>query len=88
MSGHNRRKPVVIWAALMLLTIASVIVAEFASSHLLLLLVVFGVAIIKGQLVAVHFMEVDLAATVWQTLYRMWIIAIGLLLIGGHILSG
>ncbi len=90
MSGgnHNHPRPVIIWAILMLLTIASVIIAEFASSHLLLVIVVFGVAIVKGQLVAVHFMEVGEAAPVWKTLYRVWIVGIGLLLIGAHVISG
>lgn len=85
--GARSHRPAAIWAVLVSLTFASVAVAEFTASHLVLVAVVFGVAIIKGLLVARHFMEVDRARPVWKTLYCTWIAAIGMVLIVGHALA-
>ena len=51
-------------------------------------LAVFAAAVIKGQLVAVNFMETRRALPVWNTLYRVWILAIGVALCCGTYFAG
>lgn len=75
------------WLLLVVLTLLSVAVAEYAGSHAAMLLAVFGVAIVKGQIVAARFMETVHARPVWRSLYHSWILLIGLLLLGGHLLA-
>lgn len=75
------------WLLLVALTLASVAVAELAGAHAAILLAVFGVAIVKGQIVAARFMETGHARPVWRTLYHSWILLIGLLLLAGNLFA-
>jgi hypothetical protein len=47
----------------------------------------FGLAVFKGQMVAVNFMETRRARKVWNSLYRTWIVAIGVVLLLGNLLA-
>jgi len=75
------------WLLLVALTLASVAVAEAVDGRAVMLLAVFGVAIAKAQIVAARFMETAHARPVWRTLYHSWIVVIGLILLGGHLLA-
>ena len=79
------RRLVMVWAVLVVLTLASVALAEGVRSQAVVAVIVFGVAVIKGQIVAVRFMETRRARG-WNTLYRTWILALGLLLIIANVL--
>lgn len=86
MTHHLR--PTVCWMILIALTVISVTVAEVMTWRHMIVAIIFGAAVLKGQLIAVHFMEVDRALPVWNTLYRVWIVAIGAVLIMGHLVQG
>ncbi len=73
------RRLAMVWAVLVALTLASVALAEGMRSRELVVVIVFGVAVIKGQIVAVQFMETRRAPG-WNTLYRTWIVALGLVM--------
>jgi hypothetical protein len=81
-------RPAICWAILIVLTIMSVMAAESMTWKTMVVVMIFGVAILKGQLIAIHFMEVDRALPVWNTLYRVWIVAIGAVLMLGHLIQG
>lgn len=81
MAFFNR--PLVIWAALVALTLASVAIAELIPLRVATYVVVFAAAVVKGQMVAVHFMETPRSQPVWNALYRIWIAAIGIALCAG-----
>jgi hypothetical protein len=76
-------RPVVVWAVLVVITLASVALAELSAMGPVTYLLVFGAAAFKGQLVAVYFMETPRALPVWNGLYRIWIVAIGAVLWAG-----
>ena len=76
------------WAALVMVTLVSVALAEWSHGLIATAFAVFGAAILKGQIVAVRFMETPKALPSWDSLYRIWIVAIGLVLCGGVILAG
>jgi hypothetical protein len=86
MSGHHSAL-VRIWAILAVLTVASTFIAESVGIPVLVYGFAFAIAILKGQMVAVHFMETPLARPVWNALYRSWIVFIGLVLLAGNIIS-
>jgi hypothetical protein len=72
------------WGVLSVLTIASAVFAENISDRLIVYLAAFGIAILKGQIIATSFMEVGLAKPIWRSLYRTWILLIGLILLAGY----
>lgn len=77
-------KPSWVGAILVVLTVVSVAIAELLHQPILTLVAAFGFAAVKGQLIALHFMEIRRARKVWSALYRTWIVAIAcVLLIGG-----
>lgn len=82
------RAPIVTWAILVALTAGSVIAAEVASSHAIVVATVFGVAVIKALLVAQDYMEVGEALPIWGALYRTWIAMLGAVLLVGHLVTG
>ena len=85
--GPHKERPVLIWQALIALTLTSVVLAEVVGVRLAVSVVIFGVAIVKGQLVAVHFMETPKSTPAWNSLYRVWIVLIGLVLMLGTALA-
>ncbi|GGY90541.1 cytochrome C oxidase subunit IV family protein [Novosphingobium colocasiae] len=78
-------RPVLCWAILIAMTLGSVAAAELLNSRQMIFAMIFGVAVLKGQLVAVNFMEVGRALPVWNTLYRAWIVVIGGVLLLAHL---
>lgn len=64
-------------------TLISVMFAETASLGRVAYVIIFAAAVLKGQLVAVYFMETPRALPVWNSLYRLWIAAIGVALCVG-----
>jgi hypothetical protein len=81
------RKLSVAWLGLIALTLASYTTAETMSDRRLVLASVFAIAAFKGQIVASRFMEVGHALPHWKALYRVWIVAIAIMLAGGHMLA-
>jgi heme/copper-type cytochrome/quinol oxidase subunit 4 len=73
------------WLVMVALTLLSFAVAEGHIGHRLVLAAIFTVAAIKGQIVASRFMEVGHALPHWRALYRIWIVAIAIVLAGGHL---
>ena len=76
-----------IWAMLVFLTFGSVIGAEWLGAARIVPIIIFGIAIAKGQLVAGHFMETRRSPNKWNVVYRAWIVAIGLMLVVGTMLA-
>lgn len=76
------------WLLLVLVTIASVALAELPDWRKVAFPVVFAASVIKGQIVATKFMETDRALPIWNVLYRVWILAMGIVLCGGVYLAG
>lgn len=76
------------WALLVAFTLVSVTLAELLDWRDIASLVVFAFAVIKGQIVAVKFMETPRALPMWNVLYRIWILVIGIVLWGGVFLAG
>jgi len=76
-----------IWALLAGLTIVSAVVAERIHLPIVVFVSAFAFAVVKGQLVAVHFMETNRARAVWGGLYRSWIVVIGAVLLLGNLLA-
>lgn len=70
--------PLYVWVILVGLTLGSVATAESFDDRAVILAVIFGIAIVKAQLVAVHFMETRHALPTWNTLYRIWIVMAGI----------
>jgi caa(3)-type oxidase subunit IV len=79
--------PIRVWALLAGLTIVSAVIAERMHQPTIVIVSAFAFAVVKGQLVAVHFMETKRARAVWNGLYRSWIVAIGVLLLLGNLLA-
>ncbi len=84
---HSGNSPLRIWAVLAALTIVSVVVAEQIHQPAIVYASAFAFAVFKGQLVAIHFMETGRARSVWNALYRSWIVAIGAVLLLGNLLA-
>lgn len=76
------------WALLVALTLVSVSLVESSDWHDIAFPAVFAFAVIKGQIVAVKFMETRRALPTWNVLYHMWILFIGIVLCGGVFLAG
>ncbi len=85
MNLHDR--PRLIWLILVSLTLGSITVFEAHLGQAFVILTVFGIAVIKAQLIATYFMETGKALPAWNATYRVWIFVIGLILIGGHVLG-
>jgi Prokaryotic Cytochrome C oxidase subunit IV len=75
-----------VWLLLVGLTVGGVLFAGGVSTHGAVIIAVFAAAIIKGHLVATHFMEVNRAAPHWRALYLSWILVIGVMLAVGSLL--
>ena len=86
MSGEDRRLSHA-WLVLILLTLAGSAIAEGVSAHRLAIAAIFILAAIKGQLVAIHFMEVRHAAPHWHALYRIWVVLIAAMLAVGNLIA-
>ena len=82
----NNDRLTAVWLALVGFTLASVALSERAGGRLFVAVVVFVVAIVKGQLIAVHFMETP-RAPAWSHVYRAWIVVIGVVLMLGNVLA-
>ena len=80
------RKLSLSWLGLVALTLMSFAAAEGLVSHRLALGGIFAIAAIKGQMVASRFMEVGHALPHWRALYRVWIVAVAILLAAGHLI--
>ncbi len=76
-----------VWAILVLLTLISVVIAERLHQPWIVLVSAFGLAAVKGNLIAIHFMETRQARTIWNALYRTWIVAIASLLLLGNLFA-
>lgn len=76
------------WALLVAFTLVSVSLDALLDWRDIASLVVFAFAVIKGQIVAVKFMETPRALPMWNVLYRIWILIIGIVLWGGVFLAG
>jgi Prokaryotic Cytochrome C oxidase subunit IV len=74
------------WLGLVALTVLSFAAAEGLVGHRLALAGIFAIAAIKGQVLASRFMEVGHALPHWRALYRVWIVAVAILLAAGHLL--
>jgi hypothetical protein len=74
------------WLGLVALTVLSFAAAEGLVGHRLALAGFFAIAAIKGQVVASRFMEVGHARPHWRALYRVWIVAVAILLAAGHLI--
>lgn len=72
------------WLALMALTLFSFEFAERALGPKITIMAIFASAIIKANLILVHYMDITRAARHWQVLYRIWVGVTGCLLILGH----
>lgn len=84
---REERSLTLTWLALVALTLLSVAIAEMSGLRAAMYVAVFGVAIIKGQIVAARFMETRRARPVWRGLYHIWILLIGLALLAGNIFA-
>lgn len=73
-----------IWLLLVALTFGSVMVAEELSARLVAIVAIFLIAAVKAELVMDHYMEARKTERHWLILYFIWIIAVTLLLVGGH----
>ena len=80
------RKLTLAWLALVALTLLSFATAEVLHNRNLALAGIFGIAAVKGQIVASRFMEVGHALPHWKALYRVWIAGIAFMLAAGHML--
>ena len=80
------RKLTLSWLGLVALTLVSFAAAEGLSNRQLALAGIFAIAAIKGQMVASRFMEVGHALPHWRALYRVWIVAVAILLAAGHLI--
>ena len=87
MKAGEERSITQTWMLLVVLTLVSVGIAEYSGARAAMLLAVFGVAVIKGQIVAARFMETGRARPVWRTLYHCWILLIGVLLLAGNLFA-
>ena len=87
MTPPSETRPTWIWLGLVILTLASVGLSGAVPYRALVYVIVFGAAVIKGQMVAVHFMETGKAHPTWNGLYRTWIVMIGLALLAGHLFA-
>lgn len=74
------------WLGLVGLTLLSFASVEGMVSHRFVLVGIFAIAAIKGQMVASRFMEVGHALPHWRTLYQVWIAGIAAMLAVGHII--
>lgn len=79
--------PFRVWVLLVVLTFASLAVAEQITLRAIAQFGIFAIAAIKGQLVIEHYMEARLAERHWQIMYSIWILVVTLLLTWGHIAS-
>lgn len=76
--------PLRIWLLLMALTFGSVALAEELSARRIAIVAIFLIAAVKAELVLDHYMEARETARHWLIMYFIWIIAVTLLLVGGH----
>lgn len=74
------------WIGLIALTLVSFFAAETLIDRRLALVCIFAIAALKGQMVAIHFMEVGHALPHWRELYRVWIVGIAIMLAAGHLI--
>jgi heme/copper-type cytochrome/quinol oxidase subunit 4 len=80
------RKLTFAWIGLIALTLISFAAAESLMGRRFAIVAIFAIAAIKGHLVASRFMEVGHALPHWRTLYRVWIVAVAILLAVGHLI--
>jgi len=73
------------WAVLLLLTATSFVTIEAGLLPSLAAVMIIGIAAYKARMIMIHFMEVNLAARAWRTIYMAWIIvAASIILIGNY----
>jgi Prokaryotic Cytochrome C oxidase subunit IV len=72
---------------LMALTLMSTLMAEGSDHAVYAVAGIFFIAAAKGDLIIMHYMEAGRAEPHWQHMYRAWLGAVSMLLIGGHILA-
>ncbi len=80
------RKLSLAWIGLIVLTLITFAAAESLSTRRLSIVVIFAIAALKGQIVAIRFMEAGHALPHWNALYRVWIFGIAIMLAMGHLL--
>ena len=80
-------KPATIWLTLAALTMLSVLLAESAHWGALAIPAIFAIAAVKGELILRHYMEVGQAAPHWRIAYRLWLVAVTVMLIVGHLIG-
>jgi Prokaryotic Cytochrome C oxidase subunit IV len=78
-------RPSTIWLLLMALSLVSTLMAERSGHAVYAIVGIFVIAVAKGDLVIMHYMEAGRAEPHWQIMYRIWLGVVTALLIGGHI---
>lgn len=79
--------PIVIWASLCALTIASVLLVEWGGWGSATPVLLTLIAAVKSRMVILKYMEARHALPHWRFLYEAWNFATVATLIMGHILS-
>lgn len=79
------RDATAVWAALIGLTFFSLAVAERLPFRSAAIVAIFGIAVLKAELVMVRYMEVGDAPQRWRALYQGWAVVVGVMLAAGSL---
>ncbi|WP_068071544.1 cytochrome C oxidase subunit IV family protein [Novosphingobium lentum] len=85
MSGRWLPRLSTVWLILVGMTIGSTLLAEESAHARFAIAAIFLIAAIKSELVLTNYMEAGRAEPQWRWLYRLWITAITVLMIGWHL---
>lgn len=72
------------WLILMFATIASTWITQDGSGNLTVAATVLGIALIKGRLIALDFMELRHAPGLYRLIFEGWLMVISLVLLAGY----
>lgn len=79
--------PILVWASLCTLTMASVLLAEWGGWRSATPVLIVLIAAVKSRMVILNFMEARHALPHWRFLYEVWNFAAAATLIMGYMLA-
>ncbi|MEY2892184.1 MAG: hypothetical protein RJA98_2092 [Pseudomonadota bacterium] len=81
------KRPIVVWACLCALTVASVLLAESGRWRSATPVLIVLIAAVKSRMVILNYMEARHALAHWRFLYETWNFAVAATLIMGSLLA-
>lgn len=83
MNGLTFSRLWLVWLVLTALTLGSAVIGHEQGLTRLAVIGIFAIAALKAELVLNNFMEAPLVEANWQWLYRLWIVAVTVILAVG-----